>query len=351
MMLCRKNTTHLLSVVVMSAVAATAVATAAVAPALFIAHGGGPMPLLNPSDPLPVVWQRHVADLFGGPAAARPKAIVVVSAHYDGDADGTVRVGGAARPKMLYDYGGFPPESYKLQYPAPGAPDVAAKAVALLKAAGVKARLDADRPYDHGVFVPLMKMFPAADIPVVPLSVLPSQDPAAHVAVGRALAPLRADGVFFLGSGASNHNFAYLFGRRQPKVPGVVGDGFHRRLNSVFAEAAATAASAAAGKKLLADLEAYLDWPETEEAQARGAAEHFMPLFTILGTSKFFADAGAKPTGTEECGSPVGGDAFAAAAAAAAPRAPRVVYEGERGLQPGDMLRVATPFTHVLCED
>ena len=279
-------------------------------------------------------------------AGRKPRAIVVVSAHYDGGRGDVVKIGGASSPTMLYDYGGFPPESYKLQYPCPGAPDVAARAAELLAAAGLKAEVETRRPLDHGVFVPLVKMWPAADVPVVPLSVLPSQDPAAHVAVGRALAPLRDEGVFFLGSGVSNHNFAYLFGRQQPETA-VIGEAFHDRLNSLIrasgtgsgdtcAEGAPSAATPDAAAALLKELLNYATWPGAEEAVPRGGAEHWMPFFTCLGTSRYFAPSSVSAAVVP----PVNGA-----------RAPRVLFEGDKEVRPGDMLRVAAPSSHVVFED
>ena len=242
-------------------------------PALFICHGGGPLPVLG--DPmhesLVDSWKQHRRDFFSDIA---PSAILLVSAHYE---TSSMKVGGAARPKMLYDYGGFPPESYKLQYPAPGEPALAAKAVELLTQAGVQAAVDADRAFDHGVFVPLMIMFPEATIPVVPVSVLRSQDPMEHMKVGAALSSLRDEGVLVIGSGSPSHNFA-TFGSK-----GVVGKVFNDKLEEVL-----TGPSLPAPEKI-AELSRFLEWPKAEEAQVRGQAEHFTPLFTVLGTSHHFA--------------------------------------------------------------
>lgn len=132
-----------------------------------------------------------------------PKALLVVSAHWE---EAVPTVMSAAKPPMLYDYYGFPPESYTLTWPAPGAPQLAARVRELLQAAGMSHAEDAQRGYDHGTFVPLKLTYPAAEVPAAQLSLLRSLDPRAHLALGRALAPLRDEGVFIVASGMSFHN-------------------------------------------------------------------------------------------------------------------------------------------------
>lgn len=133
----------------------------------------------------------------------RPSAIVVVSAHWEA-ADPTITSG--AVPGLIYDYGGFPDETYRLQYPAPGAPDLAGRVAGLLTTAGFEPRLDPGRGFDHGMFIPLLLMYPDASIPVIQLSMLSSLDAAAHIAMGTALASLAGDDVLILGSGFTFHN-------------------------------------------------------------------------------------------------------------------------------------------------
>ena len=138
----------------------------------------------------------------------RPRAMVVVSGHWE---ERVPTVGTLEHPGLIYDYYGFPPETYKLHWPAPGSPEVALRAAELLKQSGLPVASDSARGFDHGIFVPLKVAFPGADIPVVPLSLARSLDPALHLAVGRALAPLRDEGVLIIGSGMSFHNLrAYL---------------------------------------------------------------------------------------------------------------------------------------------
>jgi aromatic ring-opening dioxygenase catalytic subunit (LigB family) len=171
-------------------------------PTLFIPHGGGPCFFMD--DPNGV-WTGMAAFLRTLPStlAAPPTSILLISAHWETTGfEFTAR----ERPPLIYDYFGFPPETYQLQYDVPGAPEVARRAVSLLTSANLEARLDEERGLDHGVFVPLKVAFPSATIPVVEMSVARSLDPALHLAAGRALAPLRDQGVLIIGSGMSFHN-------------------------------------------------------------------------------------------------------------------------------------------------
>jgi aromatic ring-opening dioxygenase catalytic subunit (LigB family) len=139
---------------------------------------------------------------------APPRALLVVSGHWEEPA---FTVSTTAYPELIFDYSGFPPHTYKLTWPAPGDPELAHQVHALLKDAGLPAAESSSRGYDHGVFVPLKVAFPQAQIPVVTLSLTTSLDPALHIAAGRALAPLRDEGVLIVGSGMSFHNLrAYM---------------------------------------------------------------------------------------------------------------------------------------------
>jgi aromatic ring-opening dioxygenase catalytic subunit (LigB family) len=174
-------------------------------PTLFIPHGAGPCFFMDwtrgPAD----TWDRTAAWLKGLVAdlPERPKAILVVSGHWE---EPQFTVGSAARPPMLFDYYGFPEETYRLRFDAPGSPALAKRVRELLGGAGFPTAEDAERGYDHGVFVPLLLATPEADIPVVQLSLRHDLDPEAHLAAGRALAPLRDEGVLIVGSGMSWHN-------------------------------------------------------------------------------------------------------------------------------------------------
>jgi aromatic ring-opening dioxygenase catalytic subunit (LigB family) len=150
-------------------------------------------------------WTGMASFLRGLPAALPqpPKAIIVVSGHWETEGFAFT---GAAAPPLVYDYYGFPPETYKLRYDVPGAPDLARRAADLLRAAGIAGQVDEERGLDHGVFVPMKVAFPEADIPMIEMSVDRSFDPALHLAAGHALASLRDEGVLIIGSGMSFHN-------------------------------------------------------------------------------------------------------------------------------------------------
>lgn len=172
-------------------------------PTYFVSHGGGPWPWIE--DQMPGDWTPLRASLEGIPAelGVTPRAILVVSGHWEAPAF-TVQTSTA--PPMLYDYGGFPEFTYHLQYPAPGSPEVAQRVVELLQGAGLPTAEDDRRGFDHGVFAPLYVMYPEAEVPILQLSLVHGYDPAAHLAAGRALAPLRDEGVLIVGSGFTYHN-------------------------------------------------------------------------------------------------------------------------------------------------
>ncbi len=173
-------------------------------PVAFLPHGGGPWPFvemgLNKTELNGLAaYLKSVATL----PKVTPKALLVVSAHWE---EPVPTVMTAAHPPMLYDYFGFPPESYKLTWPAPGDPQLAMRVQSLLEVAGIPSAADAARGFDHGTFVPLKLTYPHAQIPTVQLSLKRGLDPAEHLAIGRALAPLRDEGVFIVGSGMTYHN-------------------------------------------------------------------------------------------------------------------------------------------------
>ena len=155
-------------------------------------------------------WKRLEQFLAGLAATlpAPPRAVIAISGHWEGQ---VFTAGAAAEPELIYDYSGFPEHTYRLTWPAPGDPWLAARVCELLRQAGLPSAMDPERGYDHGIFIPLKVAFPQAQIPVVPLSMEMSLDPALHLAAGRALAPLRDEGVLIVGSGMSFHNLrSYL---------------------------------------------------------------------------------------------------------------------------------------------
>ena len=172
-------------------------------PTFFISHGGGPWPWLDGE------FRRQFDGLEGSlkelPTSlhGKPKAILAISGHWEED---RFTVASAARPGMVYDYGGFPKHTYEIRYGAPGSPELASRVKALIEAAGLPAAIDADRGFDHGTFVPLAVMYPDAEVPVVQLSIRHGYQPDEHIALGRALAPLRDEGVLIVASGLSFHN-------------------------------------------------------------------------------------------------------------------------------------------------
>ncbi|MBS0359921.1 MAG: dioxygenase [Proteobacteria bacterium] len=236
-------------------------------PTFFIPHGAGPCFFMDwtrgPAD----TWDRTAAWLKGLVAGLpeRPKAILVVSGHWEAP---VFTVGSSPKPDMVFDYYGFPEETYRLSFPADGAPPLAARVRDLLAKAGFPTAEDASRGYDHGVFVPLLLATPEADIPVVQLSLRQDLDPEAHLAAGRALAPLRDEGVLIVGSGMSWHNmrgFSPAFTEKS-KV-------FDAWLETAVRDPATRDAA----------LTHWAEGPYAREAHPR--EEHLAPLFVVAGAA------------------------------------------------------------------
>lgn len=195
-------------------------------PVCFLNHGGGPMPILG--DPSQATLTASLRSLratlaaSAGPAMAALRAILVISAHWESQESFQVLTAqDASTPVPLhFDYYGFPPHTYEYTYAVPGAPDVASRACELLNNAGLPAHAVSDREgFDHGVFIPLLLSFPDKDVPVVQLSLKAGLDPAEHIQAGRALAPLRKEGVLILGSGMSYHNMQHFMSDRDAGSP------------------------------------------------------------------------------------------------------------------------------------
>ncbi|MBA3464664.1 MAG: dioxygenase [Deltaproteobacteria bacterium] len=237
-------------------------------PVAYLPHGGGPWPWVDLGfDKQGDLDLRAYLESVSALPATPPKALLVISAHWE-QAVPTVMT--AARPPMLYDYYGFPPESYEIQWPAPGAPAVASRVQELLRVAGIASAADPQRGFDHGTFVPLKLVYPDATIPTVQLSLVAGLDPAEHIAIGRALAPLRDEGVFIVGSGMSYHN---MRGFRDPKAR-PISEEFDAWLR------AAATAPAAQREKMLAS------WASAPSARAaHPREEHLLPLMVIAGAA------------------------------------------------------------------
>jgi 4,5-DOPA dioxygenase extradiol len=172
--------------------------------ALFISHGGGPMPLLGDKDHIEMVETlKSIAATI-----KKPSVIILISAHWEAKIP-TITSGTA--PKLIYDYYGFPEETYHIKYPCLGQPVLASKIQKTLKNAGIEANLDAQRGFDHGMFIPLTIMYPAADIPCVQLSLVNNLNATEHIKIGEALQGLEVENLLVIGSGFSFHNMKAFF--------------------------------------------------------------------------------------------------------------------------------------------
>ncbi|TAL84252.1 MAG: dioxygenase [Rhodanobacter sp.] len=228
-------------------------------PSLYISHGS-PMTALHPGQ-----TGARLGELAAG--LPKPRAVVIASAHW---LSAQPRVGSTATPETLHDFGGFPAALYQMRYPAPGAPALAGDVSRLLEQAGLAPTLQPERGLDHGAWVPLKLLFPDADIPVVPVSIQPQAGPAHQLAVGRALGPLRDEGVLLIGSGSITHNLhdlaaGYSDENQAPYVQPFI-DWIEQRL-------------------LAADIDALLDYRRQAPfaARAHPTDEHLLPLFVALG--------------------------------------------------------------------
>ena len=180
-------------------------------PTIYLTHGGGPCFWMTFPEPFgPHAYDGLESYLAGllSTLRERPRAILMISAHWE-ESVPTVSTG--ASPPMLFDYYGFPPHTYQLNYPAPGSPELAMRVRGLLEEAGFAAETNSRRGFDHGVFVPMLIIDPTATIPVVTLSMQQELDAGQHVMIGAALVPLRDEGVLIIGSGSSFHNLSKIF--------------------------------------------------------------------------------------------------------------------------------------------
>lgn len=238
-------------------------------PTWFIPHGGGPCFFMEWSPP--DAWNT-MADFLKNLASTlprTPKAIVMVSAHW---LTPNVTVTSGAQPGLIYDYYGFPPHTYELTYPAPGAPALAEQIVKTLVAAGIASGTDAQRGFDHGMFIPLKLIFPQANIPVVQLSLNDSLDPEQQLLTGRALQVLRDQNVLIIGSGMSFHNLrAYGNPKYAP-----VSDAFDAWLTN------AVEANPKERHRLLSNWE---QAPGARDCHPARAEEHLLPLMTVAGAA------------------------------------------------------------------
>ncbi|PVZ09229.1 MULTISPECIES: class III extradiol ring-cleavage dioxygenase [unclassified Pseudomonas] len=233
-------------------------------PSLFISHGS-PMLALEPGASGPAL-ARLAAEL------PRPKAIVLMSAHWESR---DLRVTGASNPATWHDFGGFPPALFAVQYPAPGSPALAQEVAALLNAAGLPAQLDAERPFDHGAWVPMSLMYPQADIPLVQVSLPSAGGPRLQQLIGRALASLREQGILLVGSGSITHNLRELDWHAQGDSATAWAQAFRDWVVERLAEE---------------DEAALLDYRQRAPFAARNhpTDEHLLPLYFARGAGGTF---------------------------------------------------------------
>jgi aromatic ring-opening dioxygenase catalytic subunit (LigB family) len=237
-------------------------------PTYFLSHGGGPWPWIK--DRLPGDLDRLEASLAAipGDLPSRPEAILCISAHW---IEPTFTIQRNAQPAMLYDYGGFPDFTYEIEYRAPGSPELADRVASLLGDTAISSAFDQARGFDHGVFAPLYVIYPDADVPIVQLSIRTGFDPAEHLALGRALAPLRDEGVLILGSGLSYHNMrGFGPAGRDPSI--AFDDWLTATLTTSDPEARA---------------EALLGWESAPAARiAHPSEDHLIPLLVAVGAAE-----------------------------------------------------------------
>ena len=235
-------------------------------PTLFISHGG-------PDIVLAETPARHYLETVSQ-LMPKPKAVVILSAHFETDG---VAVVTDPKPGMIYDFGGFAPELYKMVYPALGEPALAAKVFGMLEAAGLNPHTYEKRGYDHGTWTPMKLAFPDADIPIVQVSIDPNRDAAWHYAVGKALAPLSDDGVLLIGSGHITHNLRAYFSRlRRGAEPDPALAGKVQAFTDWFADKLASG-----------DTAALLDWRDRAPfpTDNHPTDEHLMPIFFAYGAA------------------------------------------------------------------
>lgn len=239
-------------------------------PAVYLPHGGGPWPWMRENNFGTARERQALTEYLTGLLASfprRPTAMLVVSAHWEAPA-ATVQT--HPNPPILYDYSGFPEETYQIPWPAPGSPRLAARVRSLLTAAGFPTAEDPRRGFDHGTFVPLKLAVPNADIPTVQLSLLEGLDPARHLALGRALAPLRDEGILLVGSGMSYHNLRGFF----RGGAGAVAEQFDAWMQRACTDAPESRDAA---------LERWSQAPAAREAHPR--EEHLLPLMVMAGAA------------------------------------------------------------------
>ncbi len=231
------------------------------AQSVYFSHGGGPLPILgDASHKAMIEFMTALSSQLRS-----PDAILVVSAHWE---ERSATLLGADHPPMFYDYYGFPAQAYEIQYPAPGSPALANRVATALEKEQIPSRIDPQRGFDHGLFIPLKMMYPEANIPAIQLSLLRGLDPAAHIALGKALRSLNSTNVLVIGSGFSFHNLNAFFGGGV-QGPDAANDAFQDWLIHVVA-----------GSLSQSEREQRLiDWEQAPSARyCHPREEHLLPL-------------------------------------------------------------------------
>lgn len=237
-------------------------------PVIFIPHGGGPLPLMGDKGHESLIaFLKEIAKELG-----EPSAIVIVSAHWE-ESQPTITSG--SHPKIIYDYSNFPAETYEIKYPARGHPQLASQIQDMIQESGIDARVDDERGFDHGMFVPLKLIYPNAHIPCVQLSLLSDLNPASHIELGRSLAKLRQKNILIIGSGLSFHNMGAFFSSDTSNNPQNV-DFDNWLLETCSSESCSPA-----------DREARLiDWENAPHARyCHPREEHLLPLHVCYGAA------------------------------------------------------------------
>lgn len=238
-------------------------------PTYFLSHGGGPWPWLKAErgstyDQL----ERSLLDVRRELGEA-PRAVLMISGHWEAD---RFLLSSAASPPMVYDYGGFPEHTYRIRYDAPGAPVLARTVQGLLERGGVASGLDPQRGYDHGTFTVMHTMYPAADIPLIQLSLKANYDPAEHLRVGELIAPLRDEGVLIIGSGFSYHDTRGLRSGSGAQASAMLD----RWLNETLVKSSPDERQ-----------QRLLHWAEAPAARAADPHEdHLIPLMVAVGAAR-----------------------------------------------------------------
>jgi aromatic ring-opening dioxygenase catalytic subunit (LigB family) len=237
-------------------------------PTLFISHGGGPWPWIDERRAEFAGTLRWLQQL---PATLpeRPAAVLCISGHWE---EPEFTLATSAHPPMVYDYYGFPEHTYRITYPAPGAPALARRVSGLLQHAGIRIDEDPGRGFDHGTFVPLAVMYPGADMPILSLSLRTSLNAGEHLRMGAALEPLRAAGVLIVGSGLSYHNLRAL---RSSATAGPVSEQFEAWLTGTIED-----------PDTAARVQRLSRWAEAPAARlAHPREEHLIPLMVAAGAA------------------------------------------------------------------